>query len=118
MPKPRVILADDHPLILEGLHRVLEGEYDIVANALNGQEAIEQVSSLRPELVILDIGMPIVNGLEAARRLTADVPETRIVFVSQKDDPEYIRRAFDVGASGFVLKQAVSGDLLIALRLV
>ncbi len=113
--KPRVILADDHPLILEGLTRVLAADYVIVATARNGRDLLDLAVALKPEIAILDIVMPVMNGIEAARKIGAAVPETKIVFVTQMENQEYVRSAFEAGAYAFILKQSVAADLLTGL---
>lgn len=110
-----MIVADDHPLILEGLTRVLADDYVIVGTARNGRDLLDQAVALKPEIAILDIAMPVMNGIETARRLGTEAPDTKIVFVTQMENQEYVRSAFEAGASAFILKQSMAADLLTGL---
>jgi DNA-binding NarL/FixJ family response regulator len=115
MPK-RLLLADDHALMLEGLTRLLSGEFEIVGTATNGRTLLEEAQRLRPDVVVLDIAMPGLNGIEAARRLIKLLPETKIVFITQQGDPAYVHAAFTAGAKGYVVKQSASVELVKAIR--
>lgn len=112
----RILLADDHAMMLEGLRSILQSKYEIVGTAMNGRELVEQAGKLRPDLVVLDISMPELNGIEACRQIARKSPSIRIVFVTQQLDPSYIRAAFDAGAIGYVAKQSASKELLDALH--
>ena len=114
--KPRVLLADDHPLIVEGLRKVLASDFEVVGVAFDGVSLVSQAEQLKPDLIVLDIAMPLLNGMEAARRLRAAVPGSRIIFVTQKTDREYVQIAFRSGASGYVVKQSAAGELVTALQ--
>ncbi len=113
----RILLVDDHVLMLEGLARLLHDAFDIVGTATNGLEAIERAEKLRPEVVVLDVGMPEMNGIETARRISHALPAARIVFVTQRLDPAYLRAAFQAGASAYVAKQSATTELLRAIHL-
>ena len=115
MPRTRLVVADDHPLILEGLRRILEDQFDIVGTAADGRELVEQAERLKPDAVLVDIAMPGLNGIEAARRLREALPRTKVVVVSQQTDRNYIRAAFQAGAVAYVSKQSAAADLLHAL---
>ncbi|MBI2888290.1 MAG: response regulator transcription factor [Chloroflexi bacterium] len=115
----RLLIADDQALFREGLRLLLEqtGEFTVVGEAADGLEALEQAEALRPELVLMDISMPRMDGLEAARRLRArlGVP---VLFLTVHDTDSYFFGALEAGASGYVVKDAVGGDLIAALRIV
>jgi DNA-binding NarL/FixJ family response regulator len=115
MKKPTVILADDHTLVLEGFRRLLETHCELLATVGNGQALLQAVAQHRPDIVILDISMPVMNGIEAARALKAKFPSMKLVFVTMHADPAYIRAAFQAGASGYILKQSLGDELSQAL---
>jgi DNA-binding NarL/FixJ family response regulator len=114
--RKRLILADDHDLLLGGVTKLLEPEFDIVSTVSNGRTLVAECERLRPELVIVDIGMPDLNGIEAARRIIALLPKTLIIFLTQQLESEYIQAAFGAGAKGYVAKQSASSELLEAIR--
>lgn len=114
--RARVLIADDHALIVEGLRKVLASDFEVVGVALDGVSLVNQAEKLKPDLALVDIGMPLLNGVEAARRVRSVSPLTRIVFVTQKTDREYVQIAFKFGASGYVVKQAAAGELVVALQ--
>ncbi len=116
MPKPRLLIADDHPLILEGLRRMLEHEYEIVASAGDGRSLVQAAERLRPDVVVLDIAMPLLNGIDALRQIRRTLPHTRALVVTQQTGRQYVQTAFRAGASGYVIKQCAAGDLLTAVR--
>lgn len=113
--RPRVIIADDHALVLEGLVTLLAPDYDIVATAEDGPTLLRQVDELRPDLVLLDISLPLVNGIEAAREIGDRQPETRIIMVTMHADATFVRQSFAAGASGYVVKRSASRELLTAI---
>ena len=113
----RVLLADDHTLMLEGLIGVLKQHYEIVGTAADGRSLIEQAVRLQPDLILLDVSMPGLNGIEAARKLHEQVPSAKMVFVTQQLNPEYVRAAFEAGAMAYVAKQSAATELLEAVRL-
>jgi DNA-binding NarL/FixJ family response regulator len=112
----KIILADDHALIVEGLRSLLAAEFDIVAVASDGRELVALVEQLKPDAVLLDIAMPILNGIEAARQITKLAPKTKLLFVTQNPDREYVQVALRLGASGYVLKQSAVRDVVNALH--
>src|SRR5688572_11187765 len=114
--KPRAILADDHELVLDGLRRILEPECDIVFVACDGRALITAAVELDPDLVILDVSMPALNGLEAARFLRNNGSRARVIFVTMHSDADYLRDALAAGASGYVLKMSASKQLVAAVR--
>jgi DNA-binding NarL/FixJ family response regulator len=118
MKKPTVILADDHTLVLEGFRRLLDTHCELLATIGDGQALLQAVAQHRPDIVILDISMPVMNGIEAARTLKAKFPSMKLVFVTMHADPAYLRAAFQAGASGYILKQSLSDELTQALHTV
>lgn len=117
MPK-RLLLADDHALMLDGLSRLLSADFQIVGTAANGRDLLSEAERLKPDVIVLDIGMPELNGIEAARRLAKAVPSARIVFVTQQLDSAYAQAAFAAGAKGYVAKQSAATELIRAIRCV
>lgn len=113
----RLLIADDHVLMLEGLSRLLAHDYEIAGTVANGRTLISEAERLKPDAIVLDIGMPEMNGIEAARRLNKLVPEAKIVFVTQQLDPAYVHAAFAAGAMGYVAKQSAATELVHAIRL-
>lgn len=113
-----VLIADDHPLIVEGIASLLRSEFRVLGNASNGRDLIVQAERHRPDLITIDIGMPGLNGIEATIRLKDSCPASRVVCVTQQNDIEYLVAAFRAGAMGFVSKQDILGELLDALRTV
>ena len=116
MTKPRVLLADDHVMLLEAFRALLEDECDVVGTASNGRDLVELAASLKPDLVILDVAMPLLNGLEAARQLRHSHPEIRVVFLTMNDDPDLAAEALRGGASGYLLKSSAGSELTTAVR--
>jgi DNA-binding NarL/FixJ family response regulator len=114
--KPRLVIGDDHTLLLDALCKLLEADYSVVGTARNGRELIHLVELERPELMLVDISMPLLNGIEVIRHLGRTMPETRAVVITQHTDQEYAKAAFAAGARGYLLKQSAASELLIALR--
>jgi DNA-binding NarL/FixJ family response regulator len=116
----RVLLADDHALVRQGFRRILDDESDIavVGEAGGGAEAIELDHKLDPDVVVLDLGMPEINGLHAAIEIVRKHPQRRILMLSMHADPQYVRNAFDAGVKGYILKNALETDLIRAVRTV
>jgi two-component system, NarL family, response regulator NreC len=113
----RVVLADDHVLVRQSLKSLLEREgFQVVAEASDGQEAVRHVGSLQPEIVVMDISMPILNGLNAAREMSRTCPKTKTILLTQHDEGQYVSEALDAGVKGYVLKNQVASDLLLAIR--
>ena len=113
-----VLIADDHPLVREALHRALDVEEDmkVVAEASDGEEAIKLASELKPNVVVMDIVMPKVNGIEATRKIKEIAPDTAILILTAYDDDEYVLGLLDAGAAGYLLKSARGRDLVGAIR--
>jgi len=112
------LVVDDHTLFRAGLRRLLEGEPDfrVVGEARDAAEALEKVRELRPDVVLMDIGMPGMSSFEAARRIGLSYPEARVVFLTMYEDEEYLRQSLTVGASGYLLKDAPALNLISAVR--
>ena len=113
-----VLIADDHPLVREALHRALEGEEDIevVAEANDGEEAVKFASELKPNVAVMDIVMPKINGIEATKKIKEIAPDTAILILTAYDDDEYVLGLLDAGAAGYLLKSARGRDLVGAIR--
>ena len=103
--------------MLEGLLRLLSGEFEIVGTVTDGRAALEEAKRLNPDVIVLDVSMPELNGIEAARRLSTIAPSARIVFVTQQLDPAYVHAAFAAGAMGYVAKQSAAKELVEAIRM-
>lgn len=116
MTKPRVIMADDHALILAGMRKLLEEECEIVGMVEDGRALIEAAQKLRPDLILMDIAMPLLNGLEAARQLSKLVPESKLIFLTMHASPTYAAEAFQAGASGYLLKRSAASELSQAIQ--
>ncbi len=118
MSKPRVLLADDHTLVLEGFKKLLEEHCQVVGSVEDGRSLLDAAKRLRPDIVVLDISMPQLNGLDAARRLRKIVPHARLVFVTVHADPDYVNQAFKAGASAYLLKRSAGSELSLAIEAV
>ena len=116
--KIKVLLADDHTVVREGLRVLLEAESDIVVvgEAANGREAVQLTKKLQPDVVVMDIAMPNLNGLEATRQITRDVPTAKLLVLSSYNDDEYVHQITGAGATGYLLKQTAATDLIKAVR--
>jgi DNA-binding NarL/FixJ family response regulator len=114
----RVLLADDHRLLLDAFARLLEAEYEIVGTALDGHELIAQALRLKPDIVIADVAMPLLNGLDALERLKKVLPRIAFIILTASEDPDVARRALEAGAMGYLLKSEASTRLFEALRAV
>ena len=114
----RLLLADDHDLVREGIRAVLEGEPDllVVGEAANGREAVELCKELRPDLVLMDVRMPEMDGLAATRAVKEDLPQTSVVMVTMHESPDYLLEAIKAGAAGYILKDAAGERLVEAVR--
>ena len=118
MTKPRIFLADDHALILGGLRSLLEPEFDVVGQATDGKALVESAAGLRPDVIVLDISMPLLNGFEAARQLRKLVPNSALIFLSLHLSPAYLKTALQIGVSGYVLKSSSTEELRDAIKTV
>jgi DNA-binding NarL/FixJ family response regulator len=118
--KIRVLLADDHTMVRQGFRRILSGQPDmeIVGEAANGREAVELAEKLRADVVVMDVAMPELNGIEATRRLAGSAPHVRVLALSMHKDSVYVREILRAGARGYLLKDSVDSDLLAGVRAV
>lgn len=116
----RVLLVDDHPLVIDGIQARLENEggIEVVGQAGNGREAIEQVLVLKPDVVLMDVSMPVMNGLEATRELRTQSPETRVLILSMHDNREYMVQLIQSGARGYILKDVSAAEMVKAIETV
>jgi DNA-binding NarL/FixJ family response regulator len=118
MSRARVLLADDHPILRQGLVGILNasGEVEVVAEAGDGNEAVEKAIATRPDIVVLDISMPRLNGLEAARRIHKALPGTRVLVLTMHEDEEYVLKMVRAGVSGYLVKDGAASELVAAVR--
>jgi len=118
MKRITVLLAEDHMIVREGLRALLqaEGDIEVVGEAQTGRQAVQLTRRLRPDVVIMDIAMPLLNGMEATRRILKAVPATRVLILSAHSDDEYIRQVVMLGAAGYLIKQTSAGLLARAIR--
>jgi len=116
----RILLADDHTIVRKGLRMLLENQpgFSVVAEASDGRQAVEQAEATNPDVVVLDIAMPNLSGIEAAQRIVSLLPHAAIVFLSMHSDEGYVLRALKAGAKGYLLKDSAESDLIDAIRAV
>jgi DNA-binding NarL/FixJ family response regulator len=116
----RILLVDDHPVVRQGLKTLLEGrpEWEVVGEASDGVEAVEKVNALQPDVVVLDVTMPRMSGIEACRLIQQKGPPREILFVTQHDSPQMMREALAAGARGYVVKSNLARDLVEAVEAV
>ena len=120
MDKTRIVLADDHAILREGIRALLEDQPDmaVVGEAADGRRAVELAREQAPDLVVMDIGMPLLNGLEATRQIKREYPQVSVLVLTMHDNEEYVSQILAAGASGYVLKRAASSELVSAIRAV
>ncbi len=118
--KTRILLADDHALVRKGFRMILSAQedFEVVGEAANGREAVELAGSLQPDIAVVDVTMPELNGIEATRRMAQVTPRTRVLALSMHKDAVYVREILRAGAKGYLLKDSGEGDLLLAVRAV
>ena len=116
MKRARVLLADDHKIITEGLRSLLEPEFELAGTVEDGRALVAAAQELNPDVVVADISMPLLNGIEAVRQLKKAGSRAKVIFLTMHPDATYATRAFEAGASGFVLKHSASSELLTAIR--
>ncbi|MGD8770928.1 MAG: response regulator transcription factor [Desulfobacterales bacterium] len=116
MKRTRILLADDHKIVLEGLRSLLEPEFELVGTAEDGRTLLRLSEKLQPDVIVVDISMPLLNGIEAVRQIKEISPDISIVFLTMHPDVTYAARAFDVGASGYVLKHSAPSELVTAIH--
>ncbi len=116
MTRPRVLLADDHKIVAEGLRTILEQEFELVGTVEDGRALMEAAEKLNPDVIVTDISMPLLNGIEAAHQIKKLSPKVKIVFLTMHPDVTYATRALEAGASGYVLKHAAPSELITAIH--
>lgn len=118
MQKITVLLADDHTVVRQGLRALLvvDGDVEIVGEAETGRQAVLMAKKLLPDVVVMDVAMPLLNGLEATRQITKQLPNIKVLVLSSYSDDEYVQQLVDAGASGYLVKQTAANDLLKAIR--
>ena len=114
--RPQIVIADDHTLIAEACRQVLETEYDVVATVADGRELVRVVAALRPTLVIIDINMPLLNGLDAGRKIKRLLPSVKLVYLTVSEDPDLAAEAFRSGACAYLLKTRTISELSAAVK--
>jgi DNA-binding NarL/FixJ family response regulator len=114
--RPRVLLADDHRVVAEGLKRLLEDDFELVGVEEDGRALVAAARTLKPDVIVADISMPHLNGIDAMVQLKKDDPDVKVVFLTMHQEPAYARRALEAGAVGFVVKHSASTELVLAIR--
>lgn len=118
MNRPRILMADDHAIVLAGLRKLVEAEGEVVGMVEDGRALVEAAQQLRPDIVLLDISMPLLNGLDAARQISKLVPECKLIFLTMHATPTYATEAFKAGASGYLIKRSAAVELKQAIQAV
>lgn len=116
MARARIVIADDHTLVVEGFRRLLEPHFDVVGAVEDGRALLEAAELWRPDVIVLDISMPLLNGIDAARQLVRRVPDVKLVFLSMHTEPIYVREAFKAGARAYLVKRSAASELVFALH--
>jgi DNA-binding NarL/FixJ family response regulator len=114
--RPRVLLADDHRIVAEGLKRLLEDDFELVGIVEDGAALVAAAQKLQPDVIVADIAMPHLNGLDALARLKKADPDVKVVFLTMHQDPAYARRALEAGAAGFVVKHSAATEVVLAIQ--
>lgn len=113
--KPRLLMADDHPIMLAGLRKLVEDMCEVVGTVQDGRALVEAAERLRPDLILLDISMPLLNGMDAARQIKKSVPDAKLIFLTMHASPVFATEALQAGASGYLLKQSAASELSHAI---
>jgi DNA-binding NarL/FixJ family response regulator len=116
MTRPRILLADDHTLLLDAFRALLEPEFEVVGTATDGRMLIEEFSRLQPDVVVVDVGMPLLNGLDAGRQLKSLRRSIKLIYLTMNPEPDLAREALRLGASGYVLKSSAASELKQAIQ--
>jgi DNA-binding NarL/FixJ family response regulator len=116
MKLPRILIADDHQMFSQGLAALLAGTFEIVGSVADGQTLVDEAARLKPDVILLDISMPMLNGLDAARKLSSTSEPARVIFLTMHADKRLLTEAFRAGASGYVLKQSAGDELIHAIQ--
>lgn len=117
MIRPRLVLADDHTILVEAFRKLLEPYYDVVATVADGRSLLDIAPKVKPDVIVVDIGMPLMNGLDAGLRLKQEMPNVKLIFLTMNDDPDLAVEAMRCGASGYLLKSSAAEELLEAIRM-
>jgi DNA-binding NarL/FixJ family response regulator len=112
----RIILADDHTLMMDALKQLLTPEFEVVGTFADGRALVESAPSLKPDVIVLDIAMPIMNGLNAGQRLKRAMPALKLIYLTMNHDPSMVAEAFQIGANGYLLKNSAASELIDAIR--
>ncbi len=115
MSRLRILLADDHPLVLEGVAKILEKEFDVVGKVEDGRALVAAAEQIKPDVIVTDMTMPLLHGLEASRQLRQLIPASKVIFLTMHADVAYAKEAFEAGASGYVLKRSAASELIEAI---
>ncbi len=118
MERIRILLADDHDVLLNRILRILSREFDVVGTASDGQMLLDETERLQPDLLVADISMPLINGIESVRRLKESGSQVKVVFLTVHENADYVREAFAAGALGYVFKSRINSDLVEAIKAV
>jgi|SRR5579864_7457517 len=115
MGKPRVLLADDHTMLLEAFQKLLADECDVVGAVSDGRALVAAAATLRPDVIVVDVAMPLLNGIDATRQIRQAQPDARIIVLTMNEDPEVAAEAFRAGACGYLLKRSAASELMTAI---
>jgi DNA-binding NarL/FixJ family response regulator len=115
MMRPRILLADDHSLLLDAFSNLLEQKYDVVGTATDGRQLLKMLPKLEPDVVLMDIAMPHMNGFDAGEKLKQMQPDVKLIFLTMNDDPAMVTEAFRIGANGYLLKNSAASELFQAI---
>lgn len=118
LKRPRLLMADDHTLVLEGIRKLLENEFELVGTVEDGRALLRAAIELRPDVILLDISMPLLNGIEACRQLVKSMPKVRVIFLTMHADVVYVEEAFRAGGMGYLLKRSAASELSSAINVV
>lgn len=118
MMRPRVLIADDHALLREAFHKLLEADCEIVGSVADGRALVALAHTVKPDLILVDVAMPLLNGVDAAAQLKRTMPLVKVIFLTVNDDPDLAKEAFRIGASGYLLKNSSAAELLDAIACV
>src|SRR6266478_7544587 len=116
--RPRLLMADDHTLVLEGIRKLLENEFELVGTVEDGHALLRAAAQLRPDVILLDISMPLLNGIEACRQLVKLMPKVRVIFLTMHTDVVYVEEALRAGGAGYLLKRSAASELTSAIHAV
>ena len=114
--RPQILIADDHGVFADGLRLLLEKRYTVVGRVSNGRELVKEALRLKPDVIVVDVGMPLLNGLDAAKRVREQLPKVKLIFLTMQDNPNLAAAALELGSAGFVLKHSAGSELLKAIE--